>query len=76
MPTCSPCLGWLVIKYWKQKDVGVQLSAAYLADWAFAMPFYQDKQLSQPTPAYYIGVCSREPEMAPAFRHTDIIHPT
>ena len=53
MPTCSPCLGWLVIKYWKQKDVGVQLSAAYLADWAFAMPFYQDKQLSQPTPAYY-----------------------
>ena len=25
MPTCSPCLGWLVIKYWKQKDVGVKL---------------------------------------------------
>ena len=63
-------------KVLETKRRGSKTSAAYLADWAFAMPFYQDKQLSQPTPAYYIGVCSREPEMAPAFRHTDIIHPT
>ena len=42
-------------KVLETKRRGSKTSAAYLADWAFAMPFYQDKQLSQPTPVRIIG---------------------
>ena len=60
-------------KVLETKRRGSKTSAAYLADWAFAMPFYQDKQLSQPTPSRIIYRYANKPVVA--CTHTGIIHP-
>ena len=48
-------------------------SVAYPTDLAFALPFYRDKQLSQPTPTRIIYRYANKPVVA--CTHTGIIHP-
>ncbi|MBQ7422068.1 MAG: hypothetical protein IJV27_08000, partial [Prevotella sp.] len=47
-------------KIYGNKKTWEKLSVAYPSHQAFALPFYRDKQLSQPTPMRIIKIGNRE----------------
>ena len=70
MPTESPASAAQII--WKEKT-WEKLPVTHPTSEAFALPFYRDKQLSQPTPMRIIIEYIKN--LLPALSHTDIIHP-